>query len=752
MEKDYNFKESESKWQDFWIQDQIFENKGKATYSIDTPPPTVSGKMHIGHAFSYIHQDIIARFKRMNGYNVFYPFGTDDNGLPTAKLVEKMNNVRFFDLTRPEFIELAEKTVKTLLPEFIEGWKNIGMSCDFSKPYSTISKDVQKIAQESFADLYKKKRVYRKESPVLWCPECQTAIAQAELEDKEKNALFSDIDFKLKDGGTITIATTRPELLPGCVALLINPKDTRAKDLVGKIAITPLFNQEIPIIEDESVDLEKGTGIVMCCTFGDVMDIEWQKKHDLPLHICINKDGTLNELGKEFKGLSTKEARKQILNKLEVKNQKQIVHSVNVHERCGTPIEIIVMTQWFVEYLDLKKEFLKQSEKLNWHPDYMQNRLDNWIKGLKWDWNISRQRFFGIPIPVWYCCGETILAKDFPIDPTTTEMICPKCGKPAQPEKDVFDTWFTSSLTPQITGEKIPMSLRPQAHDIINFWLFYTMVKSYLHSKKLPFKDVAISGFVLDPKGEKMSKSKGNIVEPKDIIEQYGADSIRFWASQAALGVDLRFSEDQIKQGKRTITKLWNASKFSLMHLEGYDPKNKGELQDEDKWLFSKLYSTTKEYIERMNKYEYNKARDLIDKFFWNDFCDYYLEIVKHRVYDTKDTGAQYTIYNALFSILKLYSPILPHITEEIYQDYFKQFEKTESIHLTQIEILKDYKTDFNLAIDAIAQIRKYKSENQMSMKAEVESITLKSDKKVEKYFDLIKNLLYIKEIKIDEE
>jgi valyl-tRNA synthetase len=749
MDKEYNFKDSESKWQDFWIENQIFKNKGKSTYSIDTPPPTVSGKMHIGHAFSYIHQDIIARFKRMTGHNVFYPFGTDDNGLPTAKLVENINNIRFFDLTRTEFISLAEKTVENLLPEFIKGWKNIGMSCDFSEPYSTISKESQKTAQESFADLYNKNRVYRKESPVLWCPECQTAIAQAELEDKEKNALFSDIDFKLKDGGIVTIATTRPELLPGCVALLINPKDGRSKDLVGTTAITPLFNQEIPILADELVDLEKGTGIVMVCTFGDVTDIEWQKKHDLPLRICINKDGTMNELAGEFQGLTTKETRKQILIKLSVENQKQIVHSVNVHERCGTPIEIIVMTQWFIKYLDLKKDFLKQSEKLNWHPEHMKNRLDNWIEGLKWDWNISRQRFFGIPIPVWYCCGETILGKDFPIDPTTTEMICPKCKKPAQPEKDVFDTWFTSSLTPQINNEKLPMSLRPQAHDIINFWLFYTLVKSYLHENKLPFKDVIISGFVLDPKGEKMSKSKGNIVEPKDVIEQYGADSIRFWASQAALGVDLRFSEDQIKQGKRTITKLWNASKFSLMHLEGYDPKNKGELQDEDKWLFSKLHSTTKEYIQKMEQYEYTKARDAIDKFFWNDFCDYYLEIVKSRVYETKDVGAQYTIYNALLSILKLYSPILPHITEEIYQGYFKQFEKTESIHLTQITSPKDYKTDFELAIDAIAQIRKYKSENQMSMKAEIETITLMCDKKVEKYFDLIKKLLSVKEIKL---
>jgi len=747
MEKQYDFKKSEAKWQDFWIKNQIFKNKGKSNYSIDTPPPTVSGKMHIGHAFSYIHQDIVARFKRMNGYNVFYPFGTDNNGLATAKLVESINNVRFFDLSREEFIELAEKTINDLLPEFINSWKQIGMSCDFSQTYSTISKDVQKLVQESFIDLYKKKRVYRKESPVLWCPECQTAIAQAELEDKEKNALFSDIDFELEDGGKITIATTRPELLASCVALLINPKDER-KELIGKKAIVPLFKHRVPIIDDGLVDMEKGTGVVMCCTFGDVTDIEWQQKHNLPLRISIDRDGKLNELANEFQGLNVKQARKEILNKLNIKNQKQITHTVNVHERCGTPIEIIPMIQWFIKYLDLRKDFIKQSHKLNWYPKHMRNRLDNWINGLRWDWNISRQRFFGIPIPVWYCCGETILAKEFPIDPTTTEMKCPKCGKLAQPETDVFDTWFTSSLTPQILGAKVPMSLRPQAHDIINFWLFYTIVKSYLHYKKLPFKDVIISGFVLDPKGEKMSKSKGNIVEPKDVINQYGADSMRYWASQVALGVDLRYSEDQIKQGRRLITKLWNASKFSLMHLKDYNPKDKYELQDEDKWLFHKLHITTKEYIKRMEQYEYNKAKEDIDKFFWSDFCDYYLEIIKTRAYNN-DKGAKHTIYNILLSILKLYSPIVPHITEEIYQSYFKQYENIESIHLTKISLLKDFKTDFELAIDAIAQIRKYKSENKLSMKAEIDSIAIKSDKKLGKYFDLIKNLLSVREINL---
>ncbi|MCD6115004.1 valine--tRNA ligase [bacterium] len=785
MKKQYDFKISEKKWQKFWEKEKIFKfnpkKKGKL-FSIDTPPPTLSGKMHIGHAFSYTHQDIIARYHRMKGENVFYPFGVDNNGLPSEKLVEKLNKVKIFDLGRKKFVQLCQKTLKKILPEFISDWKRIGMSCDFSLFYSTISPEVQKLSQKYFLDLFKKNRIYRKETPTLWCPECQTAIAQAELEDKEEEILFNDIEFSLEDGGKIIISTTRPELLPSCVAIFVHPKDKRYRKFIGKKAIVPIFGQKVKIMPDSKVDIKKGSGVVMCCTFGDTTDIEWYFKHKLPLRISITKDGRMNELAKEFQGLPIEIARKKIIERLKneglIKNQKKIIHSVNVHERCGHKIEILSTPQWFIKYLDLRQEFLKQSSKLHWYPKHMKSRLDNWIKGLRWDWCISRQRYFGIPIPVWYCqnCKKIILPdeKDLPVDPLhqKPKKKCSCGSNKFIPESDVLDTWVTSSLTPQIAfsllgknvsrSKMLPMSLRPQAHDIINFWLFYTLVRSYLHFKKIPWKDVVISGFVLDPKGEKMSKSKGNVVEPQIIIEKYGADAIRYWAASARLGEDLRYSEEEIKQGKRTVTKLWNASRFSLMHLKRYSPKKISPqgLEDEDKWLLTKLYRTLRDYRNFMDKYEYSKAKETLDKFFWRDFCDNYLEIIKPRVYNPESSqklkSAQFTLYTSLLSILKLYAPFMPFVTEEIYQMYFRKFEKEKSIHITLLpkpnKKLYFPRTahNFEFVIEAIAQIRKYKSEHKLPMNAEIQEVSIKTKNKklLEKYFPLLQRVLNVKRIK----
>jgi valyl-tRNA synthetase len=797
MEKIYDFQRQEPKWQEFWHKEKIFEfnsqKKGKV-FSIDTPPPTVSGKMHLGHAFSYAHQDIIARYHRMKGENVFYPFGTDDNGLPTEKLIEEIGKVKLFDLGRERFIDLCRRTIKHLLPEFISDWKSIGMSCDFSKPYSTISPEVQKLSQQYFIELYNKNRVYKKESPVLWCPECQTAIAQAEVQDKEKESLFTEIEFQSVHSArehmhSICIATTRPELLPSCVAVFVHPKDKRYRAFVGKNVIVPIFGQEVPVLQDDSVDMEKGTGAVMCCTFGDTQDIEWYFKHQLPLRISIEKNGTMNALANEFAGLSVEQSRSKVLEKLKeigaVKGQKNIIHTFNVHERCGTPIEILVTEQWFIKYLDLKDKFLQQSQKLNWHPPYMKTRLDHWIEGLRWDWCISRQRYFGIPIPIWYCqeCGQIILPEidDLPVDPlhSVPKKQC-QCGsKKFVPEKDVFDTWVTSSLTPQIaysfygfeptwpTADKVsglgPMSLRPQAHDIINFWLFYTLARSYLNFQELPWQDVMISGFVLDPNGEKMSKSKGNIIEPKEIIEKYGADALRYWASQSSPGDDLRYSEEEIKIGRRTVNKVWNASNFSLMHLKEYDfsIKDAEYLKDEDKWILTKLYQAVADYKQAMDEYKYAKAKNITDDFFWKLFCDYYLEIIKRRLYEPKSEnikkGAQFTLYSVLLAVLKLYAPIMPHITEVIYQEYFREKERDKSIHLSLLPELKNLLyfpeavQDFQLAISVIAQIRKIKTKKQLSMKAKLDRAIIISENKskLKKYLPLISQLLNVKEIKI---
>jgi len=758
----YNIKEVEEKWQEFWEKEKIYkfdDNSKKEIFSIDTPPPTVSGKMHLGHAFSYSHEDFIARYKRMKGYNVFYPFGTDDNGLATERLIEKLNNVKSTQMQRKEFVELCLKTLQKIRPEFIEDWKKLAMSCDFSIFYTTINKHSQRISQRSFIELYKQGREYREEAPTIWCPNCQTAIAQVELKDKEKESYFNDIKFKLENGQDLIISTTRPELIPACVALFFNPQDKRYKNLLGKRAIVPLFNYKVEIKQDSRVDMNKGSGLVMCCTFGDQVDAEWYKAYNLPLRELITKDGKLTSLAGKYSGMKTNEARKLILEDLKKNNllvkQEKIKHVLNVHERCGTEVELLETKQWFIRYLDLKNQFLKNGSELRWYPSFMKYRLDNWIKGLQWDWCISRQRHFGVPFPVWYCskCDEVILAdeKQLPVDPLKDKPLikkCPKCyGTEFIPEKDVLDTWATSSLTPIITkelfkGKKIynklfPMNLRPQAHDIISFWLFNTLVKSQLHFKKNPWKDVAISGYVLF-KGEKMSKSKGNIIEPQEVMKIYGADVLRFWAASAKLGEDLELQEKDLITGKRTVIKLFNASKFILMNLRDYKYNKPERLELIDSWLLSKLNNVIKVSTESLDNYEYSKAKFETENFFWNIFCDYYLEIVKDRLYNEKLRGkktklsAQYTLNYALLNLLKLFAPIMPHVTEEIYHWNYAEKEKLKSIHLSEWPKYdkklenKNAEKIGELMLNVIKEVRAYKTKNNKSLKAEIELILSK--------------------------
>lgn len=750
----------EEKIRKFWEKEKIYKfNSGKKgkIFSVDTPPPTLSGKMHMGHAFSFSQQDFIARYKRMRGFNVFYPFGTDDNGLATEKLVQKERKVDLRRKSREEAIKVCLDFLKEERPRFIQDWKNIGMSCDFDILYSTIDDNSRKVSQKSFLDLAKKRRVYRKEAPIIWDTIFQTAIAQAELEDKEMKSYFNDLIFKTENGKEILIATTRPELLGACVAVFVNPKDKRYKNLVGKKAVTPIYNNEVDIMADDKVDMEKGTGIVMCCTFGDQTDIEWYKKYNLPLKMLITPDGKMNELSGKYEGMKISDARKAIIEDLKekgfLKKQKEIVHVVQVGERSGEPVEIINSMQWYVEYLDKKKDFLKASEKLNWYPKHMKHKLDNWIRGLNWDWSVSRQRHFGVPIPVWYCekCNETIFAeeKQLPVDPVKDKPMkkC-KCGSDKFiPERDVFDTWFTSASTPDLAislvpekeKEKLfPMSLRPQAHDIINFWLFYTMAKSQLLRGKNPWRDVAISGWALDPKGEKMSKSKGNIVEPQKVAEKYGSDSFRYWAASSKLGEDISYQEKEIIAGRKLVNKILNASNFVFMNLKNYKPKKPRKFVKLDELFLKELNRAILTTTYRFESYEYHRAKFDAEEFFMRDFCDYYLEIVKKRVYGgTKEEkeSAFYTLYISLLNSLKLLSPILPFITEEIYQNYFKRNEKEKSIHLSEWPryseslhekwIEKETKNVLKanrwlLLVDEISKVRKIKSENQKSMNAEI--------------------------------
>ncbi|MDO8622727.1 MAG: valine--tRNA ligase [archaeon] len=744
------FNEIEKKWRMFWEKEKIYKAalNSKTIFVIDTPPPTVSGEMHIGHAFSYSQQDFIARFRRMN-QSVFYPFGTDDNGLPTERLIERLKNVKSKDMTRQEFIELCQKTLKEITPAFVQDWKNLGISCDYDMYYSTINKNSQKISQESFIELYNEGQIYKKEFPTIWCPECQTSIAQAELEDKKLSSLFSTVKFSC-DGKDLLIATTRPELLGACVAVFVNPKDNRYKKLIGKKAKIPLFNYEVPIIADESAEMEKGTGVLMICSYGDRFDVDAINRHKLKPKVILDKDGRLNIV--DYNRLRIKEARKKILEELKNKNliseQKEISHIVNVHDKCGTEIEFIPTEQWFIKILDKKKILIEQGKKINWYPDYMFKRYENWVNGLEWDWSISRDRHFGIPIPVWYCkkCNEVILPdkKELPIDPMQKQKKCPKCGTIAEPEKKVLDTWATSSLTPQIISSvannkiKIPYSLRPQAHDIIRTWAFYTITKSYLQEKQIPWKNIMISGFVT-LKGEKMSKSKGNVIKPQQVLENYGADALRFWAAGSKLGEDLDYQEKDLVTGKKFVNKLLNASNFVFMNLKDYKI-GKVNLEETDRLFLSQLNDLITSCTKDFENYEYSKARAEIEDFFWHDFCDNYLELTKNRVYNgTKQEkeSAFFTLYTSLLTTLKLIAPIMPFITEEMYKTHFK-YEKDKSIHISKwpeklkIRENKDDKKLFEELLEFNSEIWKKKKEQGLSLKSDISGV--KIPKNLEKF------------------
>src|SRR3989344_2070315 len=419
--KGIDFRAIEEKWRKQWEKDKTYNfdyKRDGSIYSIDTPPPTVSGRMHLGHAFSYAQADFIARYKRMKGFNVFYPFGLDDNGLATERLVEKSKNIRAKDFTREQFIKICLEETKKHEDIMLKDFGMLGLSVDWNTLYRTIDSRERKTSQKSFIDIYKKGRAYRKEAPSMWCPSCETTIAQAELEDVELDSTFNDIIFKLENKKDIIIATTRPELLSSSVAVFIHPSDKRKKELLGKKARVPLFNFDVPILEDARVDPEKGSGLVMCCTFGDQTDMEWYFAHNLPLKMSFTKDGRMTKLAGKYEGKKIKDARKEIIADLKeaglLLNQKPIKHVVNVHERCKTEIEIMNTKQWFIKYLDLKEKFLEKGNELKWYPKHMKVRYDNWIKGLQWDWSVSRQRFFGVPFPIWYCkkCEEAIVAEE----------------------------------------------------------------------------------------------------------------------------------------------------------------------------------------------------------------------------------------------------------------------------------------------------------------------------------------------------
>ncbi len=763
LDKKYNALEKENKWLEYWKDNKIYEFQldQREVFSIDTPPPTVNGKIHIGHIFSYSQTEMIARYKRLRGFNVFYPFGFDDNGLPSERLVEKEKGKKAHEIGREEFSKLCYETTDKYEAQFQELFSKMGVGTDWNIHYKTVSPSTIKISQASFLDLVRKGHCYHKESPALWCNECLTSIAQAELETKTVTTTFNYINFTtVEDGEEFTIATTRPELLPAIVCVFVNPNDEAHKHLIGKTAHIPVIDVEVPIMADDKVAIDKGTGIVMCCTFGDQTDIEWWKTYHLPLKHIFTNDGRIVSEVPKYGGLKISQARAQIIEDLTaggfVVKIEELEHEIQTHERCGKAVEYSVMKQWFIDIMNHKEDFLKIGDEIQWHPSYMKNRYNEWVENILWDWCISRQRYFGVPFPVWYCkeCGEPVFAKleDLPVNPCADKPNVDecKCGcKEFLPEMDVMDTWATSSVTPLINmkyGEKDnyesflkPMSIRTNASDIIRTWDFYTIVKSYYHFGMRPWNDVMISGFVMAGKGEKISKSKGNSkVEPIDLIPQYSADVIRYWAGSGRLGTDIVFSEETLLRGRKLVNKLWNVAKFIEMHLEDYEKKEFDDYSYLDKWILGSYQEMEEGFIKYLEDYEVGLALNHLEKFFWN-FCDNYIEIVKHRLYRPEEFGdqarysGQKTVSILLYKLLQDFSIYFPFITEEIYQELYHD---KKSIHLTTIERLNfDFKNEIqngNVLIDIIRQVRGEKTNHNVSLKTPIKNFELSVSEELE--------------------
>lgn len=788
----YNHKEIEAKWQSIWQKNGVYNWDSSAlredSFVIDTPPPTVSGTLHMGHVFSYTQADFIARFQRMKGKSVFYPIGFDDNGLPTERLVEKVKKVRANNLPREEFVSLCREVVEEAEVEFERLFKSIALSVDWKQKYQTVSDESIAISQMSFLDLIDKDKAYRNLQPTLWDPVDCTALAQAEVVDVESNSFMNDIAFQTEEGTQLVISTTRPELLPACVAVVFHPEDERYKHLAGKFAITPLFGVKVPLIADVKVDKEKGTGLVMCCTFGDATDIEWWREHKLPLRVILNRYGKIDnlegfgesswqsvDLAKaktylgQINGLKVKDAREKILEFLKEENkllkQDPITHVVKCGERSGAALEFLVTSQWFIKLLDIKSELLEQVNKCNWNPAYMKVRLEHWIENLKWDWCISRQRFFGVPFPVWYSKrkgeeGKVIFADkaDLPVDPLRD---LPKgyLRDEVEPDYDVLDTWATSSISPQLSSKAInkdyafdyerhqklfPADMRPQAHEIIRTWAFYTIVKSYLHEKTIPWKNLMISGWCLAADKTKMSKSKGNVVTPVDLIHEKGADIIRYWASHSKLGADIAYSEEVFKLGQKLINKLWNAAKFTELQMKNLKIAPTTISQDIEKgliyksmdlWLISKLKLVIDKATEELNKFEYCNARVAIEDFFWNVYCDNYIEIAKTRAYNESNNdekgqvSALLTMHYCMNTLLKLFSPFIPHITEEIFSCLYKEegLVSQKNMWPCEEEFVFDQNafTTGNKFLNILEAVRKIKADRQVSVSFPIKNLII---------------------------
>ena len=794
----------EAKWSDVWERGGAYRFDRDAprerVFAIDTPPPTVSGSLHVGHVFSYTHTDAIARYRRMRGMAVFYPMGWDDNGLPTERRVQNHFGVRCdpsvaYDpefalggrgsdqpsekepvaVSRPNFVELCLRLTESDERAFEELWRNLGLSVDWSMTYTTVGRLAQRISQRSFLGLMARGAAYQLEAPTLWDVDFQTAVAQAELEDRERPGAMHRVRFAAADGmpphPEAVIETTRPELIPACVALLAHPDDDRHGALVGTEVLTPLFGTHVPVMTHPSVERDKGTGLVMVCTFGDLTDVMWWRELGLPVRSVLGPDGRLAEVPwgapgwesadpdgarasyGELQGRTINQARRRIVELLEESGEvigepTPVTRAVKFFEKGERPVEIVTSRQWFIRTIEHRDELIARGRELAWHPPYMRARFEDWVNGLTGDWCVSRQRFFGVPFPVWYPIDESGGEEELPVDPSTDVPDGFRADQRGQPggfegDPDVMDTWATSSLTPQIAGQAgedeelfrkvFPMDLRPQAHDIIRTWLFSTILRSHLDEDALPWRNAAISGWVLDPDRKKMSKSKGNVVTPMHLLEEYGADAVRYWAANGRPGTDTAFDAQQMKVGRRLAVKLLNASKFALVDLP---PQGEALTHPLDRALIARLAAVVADATSSFEDYDYARALERAERFFWW-YCDDYVELVKGRRYDS-DPAVSASVSRALRLSLsvfqRLFAPFLPFVAEEVWSWW-----QEGSVHhaswpdagelAAEGSANGDEREQEEIALDVTADVlrgvRKAKSEARRPMRAPVKRVVV---------------------------
>lgn len=742
----YNFFEVQDFVSKKWEEDNIFQliyNNQKENFIVDTPPPTASGILHIGHIFSYIHQDIIARYKRMTGYNVFFPFGYDNNGLATERYIENKYNVSVREVGKKEFINFCYKGVKPIQDSFVSLLKGLGLSYDWNLVYSTISPEVMKLSQKLFIQLYKKGLIYRKKEPALFCTAFQTSVAQADLEEIDKEAVMVTVIFiESETKEKVFIATTRPELLSGCVAVFIHPDDKRYRHLIGKFLIVPFYNYIVPIMEDDSVIIDKGTGVVMSATFGDGLDVYWFKKYNLPYRQVILSNGRLSNLSSILEGMKVEEARQKIIFLLEeahlLVEKKEMRHRVSVYERSKKEIEYIMLEQWFISILPYKQEFLDIAEKVSWFPSYMKVRYIDWVANLSWDWCISRQRSFGIPFPVWYDeSGNIILAdeKDLPIDPRMQQPYDNKDNFKMNyyGDQDVMDTWNTSSLTPYIIIDlvksvynidlSLPLSIRPQSHDIIRTWAFDTIVKSYFLDNSIPWNSIIISGHVVTGNKEKISKSKENSpLNPSILMQQYPADVIRYWSASAKLGIDTVFSVAEFSKGNKLLIKIWNAAIFIAQYTNFDSIQITKDISiDFNRYILSEFSIMIKKYHDFFSEFNFSHALMEVERFFWF-VCDYYLEIVKlYAIRDAEYSEISSVLSFLFYNILLCFSPFIPFLTEYLFKKYYDSISKSLCMQkFDAFTFVLEKSNLFHNIILIVDLVRKAKAEKKVSLKANI--------------------------------